>query len=118
MLIAPVMILALVLAVPLAYRRFWPVRPTPSKSFLVVTLILGVVVAAAATGWVVQGLSGRLLTRAATGTAAADAALRQVLRNRLLLAAALGVVVEYLLCRITHTVMAATSPPPRDDPGR
>jgi hypothetical protein len=102
---APLLILALVLAVPVAYRYLWPIRIDRPRLFLVITLTMGVVIAGIAIFWFFGVLTGSGATGASARTAASDAALETVLRNRLLVAAVFSVVIEYLLCRITQTIM-------------
>lgn len=104
---APIVILVAVLAVPIAYRYLWPITIKRPKPFLLITLTIGLVIAAVAIFWffnlpVRVGISG-----ASRGTDASHAALEAVLRNRLLVAAVLAVVVEYLVCRITQTITDA-----------
>lgn len=101
---ASLAIVVLVLAVPAAYRRFWPITIKRPKPFLVLTFTLGLAVAAVAVFWVFDAFVGVGIAGGPSGSATSvDFAL--VLRNRLLVAAALSVIVQYLLCRITHTVL-------------
>ena len=102
---APVVILALVLAVPIAYRYLWPIRINRPELFLIITLALGLVIAAVAIFWFFSALSGIEVTGASPRTAVSSAAMEAVLRNRLLVAAVFAALVEYLLCRITQTIM-------------
>ena len=102
---APVVILVPVLAVPIAYRYLWPITIKRPRLFLVITLAMGLVIAAAAIFWFFSFLIGPGVAGASPKTAAASAALESVLRNRLLVAAVFAVVLEYLLCRITQTIM-------------
>lgn len=103
---APILILVLVLAVPIAYRYFWPIKVKRPRLFLRITLATGLVVAGVAIYWFLGALIGIGVTRAAPPqTAAANAAFEAVLRNRLLVGAVFGVLTEYLLCRITQTIM-------------
>ena len=106
MLLAPIVILALVLCVPVAYRYLWPIQVERPKLFLVITLTTGLLVAVVAIFWFFSVLVGAGVA-AGSPTAASSAAFESVLRNRLLVAAVLAAVVEYLLCRITHTIMGA-----------
>ena len=106
MLLAPIVIVALVLCVPIAYRYLWPVKVGRPGLFLIITLTTGLVVAAAAIFWFFSVLTATGLA-ARSPTAASSTALESVLRNRLLVAAVLAALVEYLLCRITHTIMGA-----------
>ena len=104
---APIVILVAVFAVPIAYRYLWPITIKRPKPFLLITLTIGLVIAAVAIFWffnlpVRVGISG-----ASRGTDASHAALEAVLRNRLLVAAVLAVVVEYLVCCITQTITDA-----------
>jgi hypothetical protein len=103
---APVVILTPVLAVPIAYRYLWPIRITRPKPFLIITLAMALVIAGVAIFWFYSALAGLGVTAASPRTAASSAALESVLRNRLLVAAALAALLEYLLCRITQTIMA------------
>ena len=102
---APIVILALVLAVPVAYRYLWPVRIDRPRLFLTITLAMGLVIAAAAIYWFFSVLIGTGVTDASSQTAASSAALESILRKRLLVAAVFAALIEYLLCRITQTVM-------------
>jgi len=102
---APVVILALVLAVPIAYRYLWPIKINRPKLFLIITLATGLVIAGVAIFWFFSVLVGVGVTGASPQTAASHAALESVLRNRLLVAAVFAALVEYLLCRITQTIM-------------
>ena len=106
MLAAPFIILTLVLCVPIAYRYLWPVKVGRPKLFLMIMLTTGLVVAGIAIFWFFSVLNGAGVA-SRSPTAASSAAFESVLRNRLLVAAVLGAVVEYLLCRITHTIMGA-----------
>ena len=103
---APVVILVLVLAVPVAYRYFWPIRIDRPRLFLAITLAMGLVIAAVAISWFFSVPAGAGVTGASPQTAASNPAFESVLRNRLLVAAVFAVVIEYLLCRITQTIMA------------
>ena len=102
---APVVILVLVLAVPVAYRYLWPIKIDRPKLFLVITLAMGLVIAAAAIYWFFIVLLGIGVTDASSQTAAAHAAFESILRKRLLVATVFAVLTEYLLCRITQTVI-------------
>ena len=102
---APIVILALVLAVPVAYRYLWPVKIDRPRLFLVITLAMGLVIAAAAIYWFFSVLMGAGVADASSQTAASSAALESILRKRLLVAAVFAALIEYLLCRITQTVM-------------
>ena len=101
---APVVILVFVLAVPVAYRYLWPIKINRPQLFLVITLVMGLVIAGVAIFWLFSVLTGMGNT-GATSQTAPTAAVESVLRNRLLVAAVFAVLVEYLLCRITHTIM-------------
>jgi len=103
---APILILGLVLAVPIAYRYFWPIKIKRPRVFLSITIPLGVVIAVVAVGWFASVLIGIGFAGASPGEAAAShQALVSVLWNRFLVAALFAVVLEYLLCRITQTIM-------------
>ena len=104
---APIVILVPVLAVPVAYRYLWPVRIDRPRLFLTITLAMGLVIAAAAIYWFFSMLMGTGVADASSQTAAANAAFESILRKRLLVAAVFGALIEYLLCRITQTVMGA-----------
>jgi hypothetical protein len=104
---APIVILVFVLTVPVAYRYLWPVRIDRPRLFLVIMLAMGLVIAGAAIYWFFSVLVGTGVTDAASQTAASNAALESILRKRLLVAAVFAALIEYLLCRITQTVMAA-----------
>ena len=101
----PIVIFALVVTVPIAYRYLWPIKTKRPKLFLLITLAMGLVIAAVASAWFLQILVGIGIAGASPGTADAQAVFESVLRNRLLVAAVLAVVIEYLLCRITQTIM-------------
>ena len=105
LLIAPLVILGLVLSVPIAYRYLWPVKIKRGRLFLLIALAMGLVVAAVAIFWFFSVLVGTGVTGASSQTAASNAAFESVLRNRLLVAAVFALVIEYLLCRITQTIM-------------
>jgi hypothetical protein len=102
---APVVILALVLAVPIAYRYLWPIKISRPRLFLMITLAMGLVISAFAIFWFFSVLTGVGIARASPQTALSNPALESVLRDRLLVAAAFAALVEYLLCRITQTIM-------------
>ena len=102
---APIGILALVLAVPVAYRHLWPLSIKRPKLFLRITLTIGVAVAVVAITWFLNVLVGVGISGASHATDAANGAFEVVLRNRLLVAAVFAVLVEYLMCRITQTIM-------------
>jgi hypothetical protein len=104
---APIVILGLVLAVPIAYRYLWPIKIRRPKLFLVITLTMGLVVAGVAIFWFFSVLMGIGITGASPRAAAPNAAFEFVLRNRLLVAAVFAALIEYLLCRITQTIMDA-----------
>jgi hypothetical protein len=104
--IAPPVILVLVLAVPIAYRYLWPVRVKRPRWFLGITVSLGLLITVLAVGWFASVLTGSGTAGAsATDAAASNKALQSVLWNRFLVAALFSVVLEYLLCRITQTLM-------------
>lgn len=102
---APIVILGFVLSVPVAYRYLWPVKVKRPELFLGITLVLGLIVAGVAIFWFFSVLMGIGISGASPRTAAADAAVRSVIRNRLLVSAVLAALIEYLLCRITQTIM-------------
>ena len=103
---APVVILVLVLAVPVAYRYLWPIRINRPRAFLIVTLAMGLFIAGAAIFWFLSVLQGVGISGVSAQSGASSAAVEAVLRNRLLVAAVFSVLTEYLLCRITQTIMA------------
>jgi ABC-type branched-subunit amino acid transport system permease subunit len=102
---APLLILVLVPAVPLAYRYLWPITIKRPRLFLVITLAMGLVIAGVAIYWIFSVPTGTGISGASPQTAAASAAVESVLQNRLLVAAVFAVLLEYLLCRITQTIM-------------
>jgi hypothetical protein len=102
---APIGILALVLAVPVAYRYLWPFSIKRPKLFLRITLTIGVAVAVVAITWFLNVLVGIGITGASRAADASNVALEVVLRNRFMVAAVFSVLVEYLMCRITQTIM-------------
>jgi hypothetical protein len=103
--VAPIVILGFVLAVPIAYRYLWPVELKRPEMFLTITLVLGLIVAGVAIFWFFSVLIGLGIRGASPRTAAAQAAVESVIRNRLLVTAVLGALIEYLLCRITQTIL-------------
>jgi len=103
--VAPIVILVLVLAVPIAYRHLWPITIKRPKLFLVITVTSGLVISAVAIFWLLNLPVGIGITSASRATDASQTALEAVLRNRLLVASVFAVVVEYLVCRITQTIM-------------
>jgi hypothetical protein len=105
MLAAPIVILGLVMTVPVAYRYLWPIKLERPRLFLVITLTTGLIVAGVATVWFFSAFAGVGMTGASARTAASNVAFESVLRNRLLVAAVFAALVEYLLCRITQTLM-------------
>ena len=105
MLVAPMVILGLVMIVPIAYRYLWPIKLERPRLFLAITLTLGLIVAGVATFWFFSAFAGVGIAGASARTAASSAAFESVLRHRLLVAAVLAALVEYLLCRITQTLM-------------
>jgi hypothetical protein len=102
---APVAILGLVLSVPIAYRYLWPIEIKRPRLFLIITLATGLIVAGVAIVWFFEALTAIGIGGASPRTAAASAGFESVLRNRLLVAAVFAALVEYLLCRITQTIM-------------
>jgi zona occludens toxin (predicted ATPase) len=104
---APIVILVLVLAVPVAYRYLWPIKIDRPRLFLTITLAMGLVIAAAAIYWFFSVLMGTGVTDASSQTAASNVAFEAMVRKRLLVAAVFAALIEYLLCRITQTVIGA-----------
>jgi hypothetical protein len=102
---APIVILVLVLAVPIAYRYLWPIKLKRPKLFLGITLAMGMVIAGIAIFWFFNVFTGVGIAGASPRTAAANATFESVVRNRLMVAAVFAALIEYLLCRITQTVM-------------
>jgi hypothetical protein len=102
---APIAIFGLVLSVPVAYRYLWPIELERPKPFMVIALGMGLIVAAVAVVWFFAAFIGGG-SAGPSRTGGSSAAFEAVVRNRLLVAAVLGALVEYLLCRITHTIMA------------
>jgi hypothetical protein len=101
--IAPAfLVLVAVLAVPLVYVRFWPVRVGRPRLFLAVALGAGLLLGVAAIVWAVSVLRS---VGVGGGSAAPPSLVAAVLRNRFLVAGLFAFVVEYLLCRIIHTVL-------------
>jgi uncharacterized membrane-anchored protein YitT (DUF2179 family) len=93
--------------VPIAYRYLWPITIKRPKLFLRITLTIGLVIAAVAISWFLNALVGIGVTGGSQATDASHAAFETVLRNRLLVAAVFAVLVEYLVCRITQTIVDA-----------
>ena len=104
-LIAPVVILTLVLGVPLAYRLFWPVPVSRPRLFLTITVTIALIIAAAAIVWYYQPFIGIGIAHPSPGTASSNATFESVVRNRFFVAGTFSVVLEYLLCRITQTLL-------------
>jgi len=102
---APIVIAVLVLAVPIAYRYLWPIKLKRPKLFLGITLAMGLVIAGIAIFWFFSVFTGVGIAGASPRAAAPNATFESVVRNRLLVAAVFAALVEYLLCRITQTVM-------------
>jgi len=102
---APLLILVVVLAVPIAYRYWWPVKIKRPRLFLVITLAMGLLITAVAVAWFSSVLAGSGIAGASPAGAAGSKAIESVLWNRFLVAAVFATVVEYLLCRITQTIM-------------
>ena len=105
MLAAPIAIFGLVLSVPVAYRYLWPIKLERPKPFMVITLGMALIVAAVAIFWFFAAFIGAG-PAGSSRTGGSSGAFEAVVRNRLVVAAVLGALVEYLLCRITHTIMA------------
>jgi hypothetical protein len=104
--VAPLLILTLVLAVPIAYRYLWPVRIKRPRLFLGITVPMGLLIAVVAVGWFASVLVATATAGASGAEAAAShKAFESVLWNRFLVAALFSVVLQYLLCRITQTIM-------------
>src|ERR1700757_5359478 len=87
---APIGILALVLAVPVAYRYLWPLSIKRPKLFLRITLTIGLAVAVVAITWFLNVLVGIGIAGVSRGPDASNAAFEAVLRNRLLVATVRG----------------------------
>jgi hypothetical protein len=103
--VAPIVILVLVLAVPIAYRHLWPITVKRPKLFMVITLTIGLAIAAVAIFWFLNLPVGLGLAGGSRATDASHPAFEAMLRNRLLVASVFAVLVEYLLCRITQTII-------------
>lgn len=101
------MILVLVLGIPIAYRYLWPITIKRPRLFLIITLTMGLVIAGVAIFWVLNVFVGIGLAGASRAADTSHAAFEAVLRNRLLVATAFAVLVEYLVCRITQTITDA-----------
>ena len=103
---APIVILGVVLAVPIAYRYLWPIKVKRPRLFLLITLSMGLLVPGVAIFWFFSVLVGiGIVSASSLAAAASNAGFEAVLRNRLLVAAVFAPLVEYLLCRITQTIM-------------
>ena len=102
---APIVILVLVLAVPIAYRYLWPITIKRPQLFLAITLTIGFVIGSVAIFWFLNLPLG--IGTASRATDTSHEILEAVLRNRLLVAAVFSALVEYLVCRITQTIMDA-----------
>jgi hypothetical protein len=107
LLAAPLVILGFVVTVPIVFRYWWPIKLKRPRLFLLITLALGLLVAAIAIFWFYSALMGVGIAGSSPRTAASNAAVEVMLRNRLLVAAVFAALVEYLLCRITQTIMDA-----------
>jgi len=66
---------------------------------------MGLVVAGIAIFWFFSAFVGVGIAGAPPGSAASNTAFEIAVRNRLLVAAVFAALVEYLLCRITQTIM-------------
>ena len=102
---APIVILAPPLAVAVAYRYLWPVKIKRPRLFLTITLAMGLVVAGIAIFWFFSAFIGVGIAGASPRSAASNTAFEIAVRNRLLVAAVFAALLEYLLCRITQTIM-------------
>jgi hypothetical protein len=98
----------LVLAVPLAHRRFWPINVKRPELFLAITVTTGGIVAVAGFIWAISILLDIGIAGGAPASAASSQhALESVLFHRFWVPIVLAVVIEYLICRITHTIFGA-----------
>ena len=102
---APIAILAPSLAVAVAYCYLWPVKVKRPRLFLTITLATGLVVAGIAIFWFFSAFIGVEIAAASPRSVALNTAFEIVVRNRLLVAVVFAALVEYLLCRITQTIM-------------
>lgn len=108
--IAPILILASALLVPIACWRLGTIRLKRPRLFLAVTLISGVLIAAAAIAWFSEVLVGIGIAGASTAEAkASQAPLELLLLNRLLIALGSTIVLEYLICRIAQIIFGINS---------
>jgi len=101
-LLAPVVILALTLTTPFAYRFVWPRTVTRSGAFFGITLSVGLIIAIVAIFWFLAVLNGVGISRPSGATAAASARFESVMRFRFGIAAVLAVLAQYLVCRFTQ----------------
>jgi uncharacterized membrane protein len=95
-------ILVLTLAVPFAFRAFWPGGVARPSLFLLVTLTLALIVAAFAISWFSQILVGIGIAHPSTSTLDNSALFEARLRNRFFAASVCAVVAQYWLCRATQ----------------
>ena len=104
--IAPLVFIALALAIPILYRRLFPLKPKRPRLFLGITVVASFVVAAITFVWFVQILAGIGIAQATPAQAAhSQAALEAALHKRFLTAVSFTVLGTYLVCRITHVFL-------------
>lgn len=101
----PAAILVLTLLVPFAYCYTWPGGLARPSIFLVVTLTLALIVAAISIFWFPQALVGVGISGASASTDAGSALFEARLRTRFIIAALVTVLVQYLICRATQTLL-------------
>jgi hypothetical protein len=95
-------LLLLTLVVPLAFRRLWPGGVARPRLFLLVTLLLGFVVAGVAIIWFSQIFVGIGISGASARTEAINARSEALVRNRFFTASVCAVLAQYWLCRGTQ----------------
>jgi hypothetical protein len=104
--IAPLALVALALAVPIWYRRVFPLKPKRPKVFLGITVATSLIVAIIATVWFLQIFAGVGFAHATPERASySQAVLEATLLKRFLIAAIFTVLGGYLACRITHVFL-------------
>jgi len=101
-LIGALVILVLTLLIPFAYIYAWPRGVTRRALFLVVTLTLALIVAAALVFWFLDAVVGVGIAGQSGGLAGDIAVIKARIRTRFVTASFVGVLVEYLICHATQ----------------
>jgi hypothetical protein len=104
-LIAPLVILVSILAVPFAYRYLWPGGVTRPSLFFILSLTVALIVAAVAIFWFAQALIGIGIAKPSAATAATSARSEALLRMRLVFALTSSILAQYIVCYVTQTFL-------------